>query len=176
MNLLFRLPLFLALLALGGITRLPAQDATTPASETAPPGSTVITSDELRSDENTHISVFTGDVTVTGNAFNLTCDEMTVYFTKANKIDHIVCVGNIVIKQPGRVTTCGRCEYFSEEDKFVLTDGPVILDGKNRVSGPRITIYRGTQQMNVQGKGSKVTLGEGALAAPKTSAAPRATP
>jgi len=181
MNPFFRLPVVIALLALAWLPRLSAQDTSLPipSTDSAPPGSTVITADELRADENTHVSVFTGDVTVTGTNFTLTCDEMTVYSDKANKIQRIVCVGNVVINQPGRVTHCGRSEYFAEDDKFVLTDQPSIVDGKNQYYSPKIVIYRSTQQISLLGKGSKVILGGGALGSSTKTTPPapaRSTP
>jgi len=136
---------------------LPAQigdDTDTP----PPPGSTVITSDELHSDQTTHVSIFTGKVIVDGTNFHMTCQEMTVYFTADNKVEHLVAVGDVVITQPDRVTHCGHAEYFHDSDTFVLTDQPVIYDHKNIVRGPKIIINRQTQKMTVEGGRSTVTL------------------
>jgi len=127
---------------------LPAQ-TTDDAESAPPPGATVITSDELHSDQQNHISVFTGKVVVIGDQFRMTCKEMTVYFTKDNKVDKLVATGDVVITQPNRVTHCGHAEYFRDIDTFVLTDQPVILDGKNEIHGTRITIERTTQKMTV---------------------------
>ena len=123
-----------------------------------PPGSTVIRSDELHSDQNSHTSVFTGNVIVDGTNFHMTCHEMTVIFTTDNKVDHIVAVGDVVITQPDRVTNCGHAEYWHDSDTFILTDQPVILDHKNKVAGPKIIINRQTQKMTVEGGRSTVTL------------------
>ena len=145
---------------------LPAQvDDTNPEAVAAPPGSTVITSDELHTDQQTHISVFTGNVVVVGTNFRMTCQEMTVNFTKDNKVDTIIATGDVVINQPNRVTNCGRAEYFHDDDKFVLTDSPTILDGKNKISGPKITIYRTSQKMEVEGR-SNVILGPNSIGSP----------
>ena len=142
-------------------TPLPAQTADNANSETtAPPGSTVITSDELHSDQQTHISIFTGNVVVIGNQFRMTCQEMTVNFTKDNKVETIVATGDVVITQPDRVTHCGHAEYFHDVDTFVLTDQPVILDHKDEIHGTRITIDRTTQKMTVDGGRSKVIIND----------------
>jgi lipopolysaccharide transport protein LptA len=137
-----------------------------------PPGSTVITSDELHSDQETHVSIFTGNVVVVGTNFRMTCQEMTVYFTNDNKVQRLVAVGNVIITQPDRVTHCGHAEYFHDSDTFDLTDQPVILDHKNQVSGPEIIIDRTTQKMTVKGGRSKVLIQDENMGAPKTADAP----
>jgi lipopolysaccharide transport protein LptA len=124
-----------------------------------PPGSTTIDSDELHSDQNTHISIFTGNVVVLGNQFKMTCQEMTVYFTNDNKVEKIVATGNVVITQPNRITHCGHAEYFHDEDKFVLTDSPSILNGKDLLSSPEIVIYRTSQKLETHGGRTNMVLG-----------------
>ena len=136
-------------------------------SETPPPGGTIITSDELHSDQNTRISVFTGKVVTVGTNFRLTCQEMTVYFTKDNKVDKIVATGDVIITQPDRVTHCGHAEYFRDTDTFVLTDQPVILDHKNQAHGTKITIERTTQKMTIDGGRSTVIISNDSMGGPK---------
>jgi len=145
-------------------TLLPAQtDADATAEAPAPPGSTVITSDELHSAQLNHVSVFSGKVVVTGTNFRMTCQEMTVNFTKDNKVDNIVATGNVVITQPDRTTHCGHAEYFRDSDKFVLTDQPTILDHKDLLSGTQITIYRESKKMEVTGGRTQLILGPGSM-------------
>jgi len=95
---------------------LPAQMTDDSDAATPPPGSTVITSDELHSDQQNHVSVFTGKVVVLGTNFRMTCQEMTVNFTKDNKVDTIVATGDVVITQPDRVTHCGHAVYYRDDD------------------------------------------------------------
>jgi lipopolysaccharide transport protein LptA len=146
----------------------PAQTTDDADAETPPAaGTTVITSDELHSDQQNHVSVFTGKVVAVGTNFRMTCQEMTVYFTNDNKVDKIVATGDVVITQPDRVTHCGHAEYFHDTDTFVLTDQPVILDHKNEVHGTRITIERTTQKMTVDGGRSIVILGNESMGSPQ---------
>ena len=163
------------LLLLGGLLliappRLQGQTTDDATADTpAPPGSTVITSNELHSDQLNHVSVFTGKVVVTGTNFRMTCEEMTVNFTKDNKVNTIVATGNVIITQPNRVTQCGHAEYFRDEDKFVLTDQPTILDGKTHAHGPQIVIYRSSQKMEIGGGRTEIILGPGAMDSDKTT-------
>ena len=86
-------------------TPLPAQTTDDSDTETPPPpGATVITSDELHSDQQNHISIFTGKVVTVGTNFRMTCQEMTVYFTNDNKVNKIVATGDVIITQPDRIT------------------------------------------------------------------------
>jgi lipopolysaccharide transport protein LptA len=167
--------LFLAMLLVS--TPLPAQTDDS-GDETPPPaGSTVITSDELHSDQMNHQSVFTGDVIAVGTNFRMTCQEMTVFFTNDNKVDQIVATGEVIITQPNRVTHCGHAVYTRSDDTFDLTDQPRILNGKSdQVYGTEIVINRTTQKMTVKGGRSTVILGADSMSTPATApAAPNDT-
>jgi lipopolysaccharide transport protein LptA len=171
------LPLFLPLLWLAAVP-LAAQLPEDADSDSTPPvGSTLITSDELHSDQVTHQSIFTGKVVVVGQNFRMTCQEMTVFFTTDNKVIKIVATGDVIITQPDRVTHCGHAEYTQETDTFDLTEQPVILDHKNKVEGPEIIIDRKSQKMTVTGKGrTKVTISDSNMGTATTTPAPGAPP
>jgi len=86
-----------------------------------------------------------------------------------------VATGNVIINQPDRVTNCGRADYFHDEDKFILTDSPIIHDHQNTVAGPKIIIYRTSQKMEVEGR-SNVVLGPNSLGTPKDATPTPVTP
>jgi lipopolysaccharide export system protein LptA len=167
----------LSCLLLSGFGTLRAQTsyADVAAAETPPPaGSTVVTSDELQMDQATHTAVFTGNVVVVGTEFHMTCEEMTVYFTTANKINTIVSQGKVIILQPDRVTNCGHAVYYRDDDKFVLTDQPDILDNNNEISAPEITIYRTKKSLSTKGP-TKTTIRNGIGSSTNSTAAPSAS-
>ena len=154
----FPFPVFFALTFLA-TAALRAQVAADADSDTQPPpGSTLITSDELNSDQVKHQSVFTGKVVVVGQNFHMTCQEMTVFFNNDNKVSKIIATGDVVITQPNRVTHCGHAEYYQDTDTFDLTQEPVILDHNDQVSGPEIIVDRKSQTMKVKGPRSKVII------------------
>lgn len=158
---------FLSVLLLIAWTPLPAQTTDDSDTETPPPpGATVITSDELHSDQQNHISIFSGKVVVVGTNFRMTCQEMTVLFSTDNKVNKLVATGDVIITQPDRITHCGHAEYFRDDDKFVLTDQPTILDHKNQISGPQITIYRTTQKMEIEGGRSTTIISNESMGSP----------
>jgi lipopolysaccharide transport protein LptA len=152
---------FLALLLLLAPAAVPvlAQIPDDASTEAQPPvGSTLIMSDELHSNQNSHQSIFTGNVVVVGQNFRMTCQEMTVFFTTDNKVTEIVATGDVIITQPDRVTHCGHAEYYQNSDTFVLTQEPVILNQGTEVRSTRITINRQTQQMQTEGGRTTVTI------------------
>ena len=140
--------------------------------DTPPPGGAVITSDEARMDQINHTAVFTGNVLAVGTNFSMKCQEMTVNFDKAGKIDTIVSKGNVVIEQPGRITHSGQAEYYRDEDKFILTDQPTINDNGNVLSAPEITIYRTKQSVYTSHGRATTTIKDATAAKPSTAPAP----
>jgi lipopolysaccharide export system protein LptA len=97
---------------------------------------------------------------------------MTVFFTSDSKIDNIVAKGNVVINQPGRITHCGQAQYFHDEDKFVLTDQPDILETTKEIQAPKITIYRTQQTLITEGRTKTKILNQGGTGSAKQAAAP----
>jgi lipopolysaccharide transport protein LptA len=157
-----------ALLFAGATLRAQMPDADT---ETQPPaGSTLINSDELRSDEATHISDFIGNVVVIGTNFHMTCQEMMVYFTKDNKVMKIVATGDVVITQPDRVTHCGHAEYYQDSDTFDLTEEPIIYQGTDKkLTGAEIIIDRKSQKLTTKGGRTTVTIKNSSMNAATTT-------
>ena len=162
MNLLHRVPLLTLVLMLAWATSPRAQQAAdTSDATTPPPGSTVITADELHSDQLNHTSVFNGNVIVVGTNFNLTCDEMNVLFTKDGKVDHIIATGNVVINQPGRVTHSGQVDYYREDDKFCPDRPARDRAGQEPDLRPENHHLQSSQTMITEGKPTKVVLVNG---------------
>ena len=134
------------------------------------PGSTVITSDELHMDETTHVAIFTGNVLAVGTNFNMKCQEMTVNFDKAGKVDTIISKGAVEVIQPGRITHCGQAIYYHDQDMFDLTDQPVIVDNSKTIAAPEIIIFRTKQSLYTKGGRSTVVLPQGTSMKPSTTA------
>ena len=84
------------------------------------------------------------------------CQEMTVNFDKAGKVDTIISKGDVQVVQPGRVTHCGQAIYYHDQDMFDLTDQPVIVDNNKKIAAPEIIIYRNKQSLYTKGKSTVV--------------------
>jgi len=169
--------LLLAVVLLAGAPLRAQLPESTDTEEQPPVGSTLITSDELHSDEAAHISDFIGNVVVIGQNFHMTCHDMKVYFTNDNKVMKIVAIGDVVITQPNRVTHCGHAEYYQDSDTFDLTQEPIIYQGKNILKGTHIVIDRKSQKLNTNGGRTTTIINNSSLNnATTTPNVPNATP
>ncbi len=126
----------------------------------APVNDTVISSSSADMDQTSRTVICNGtsdqQVTVVGNNFRMRCNQLTAYFNKNNKIDHMIANGNVVIEQPDRLTHAGHAVFTQDDNKIVLTEDPKIRDGDRDVVGKTILIYRGKNTMTIEQ--SKITL------------------
>jgi lipopolysaccharide export system protein LptA len=136
----------------------------------AEPPNTVIVSQalDMHSTDTETISVFTGNVVVTGNDLRITCDRLDVVSTRmGDKADTIgrqenfkslLATGHVHIVQQDREASCGRAEVLPREDKVTLTENPVVIDhGNNTVAtGEPLVLLRGERR--VTGQNVRITL------------------
>jgi lipopolysaccharide export system protein LptA len=134
------------------------------------PPNTVIVSQSLdmHSTDTETISVFTGNVVVTGNDMRITCDRLDVVSIRNNdKTDTIgkqenfkslIATGHVHMVQRDREASCGRAEVRPREDKVILTENPVVIDhGNNTVAtGEPLVLLRGERR--VLGTNVRITL------------------
>lgn len=123
--------------------------------ESAGPGEMVST------DKETTIT-FKDRVVVTGTNLRLSCDYLevvvlrkgdpTATLGKVDKFRSLLATGNVRITQGDREAACGRAEVKPEEDKIVLSEGPVVaFHGDDaRLAGKRITMFRGDRRVIVE--------------------------
>ncbi|MDR1305073.1 MAG: hypothetical protein LBK76_07620 [Verrucomicrobiales bacterium] len=117
---------------------------------------TVVDSDTFRLDLSRHSGVFVGNVHVVDPGFEMTADEMTLFFDQDNKIERMVARGNINFQQGDRQRATSReAEYLVADKKLKLTGNPIVQQGDNQVTGEVIYLYPGTDRMDVEGR-SKV--------------------
>ena len=136
----------------------------------AEPPPTVIASQSLdmRSSADETVSVFTGNVVVTGNDIRITCDRLEVVSVrigdkndtigKQDRFKSLLATGHVRIVQGDREASCGRAQVLPRDDKVILTDNPVVIDhGNNTVAtGDPIELLRGERR--VQGTNVHITL------------------
>jgi len=117
---------------------------------------TEVTSNSFRLDLSKKLGTFSGAVAVKDASFDLTSDELVVYFDENNKMQRLVARGNVKIKQgSGRTAEAREAEYTVSDKKIKLTGDPVVNQGANRVTGTVISIYPDSDRMDVDGR-SKV--------------------
>lgn len=131
---------------------------------------TVIESQALdsQSSDTQTVSVFTGNVTVTGNAVRITCDRLEVIslrsggrediIGKQERFKSLVATGKVHIVQADREATCERAEVLPGEDRITLTGRPMVVDRGNNstATGEPLILYRG--QRRVSGTNVRITL------------------
>jgi len=144
------------------------------AQETAVPAdtSTVVTSDTFRLDLGQHQGVFTDNVIVTSKDFRMTAHEMTVFFAQGggNKVERLLARGDVQIDTDGRQAKAMQAEYVVADDTLVLTGSPEMVQDKDTITGTKITLYRGSNRMEVEGR-SHVVLSQDTMSATKPAAA-----
>ncbi|NJK90582.1 MAG: hypothetical protein HC904_01380 [Blastochloris sp.] len=141
---------------LGLVSNSPAQVAPVKPAAKAAVKETEVTSNSFRLDLSKKLGTFTGSVLVKDPNFDLSSDELVVYFDDDNKLQRLVARGNVKIKQAsGRAAEAREAEYVVTEKKIKLTGDPVVNQGQNRVTGTVITIYPESDRMDVDGR-SKV--------------------
>lgn len=123
---------------------------------------------DSQSTDTQTVSVFTGNVTVTGNDIRITCDRLEVtslrsgaqadVIGKQERFKSLVATGTVRIVQGDREATCERAEVLPGEDKITLTGRPMVVDRGNNstATGEPLVLHRG--QRRVDGTNVRITL------------------
>jgi lipopolysaccharide export system protein LptA len=136
----------------------------------AEPPNTVIEAQscEITSSDTETLSVFTGNVTVTGNEIRLTCDRLDVVslrggdrqatIGKQEQFKSLVASGKVRMVQGEREATCERAEVLPGEDRITLTGRPMVIDHGNNstATGEPLVLYR--KQRRVDGTNVRIVL------------------
>jgi lipopolysaccharide export system protein LptA len=140
------------------------------AARSAEPPNTVIVSEalDMHSTDTETISVFTGNVVVTGSNLRITCDRLDVVsirlgdksdtIGKQDNFKSLLATGHVHIVQLDREASCGRAEVLPHDDKVILTENPVVIDHSNNsvATGEPLVLLHG--QRRVMGTNVHITL------------------
>jgi len=102
-----------------------------------------ITSQQLEADHKNQVITFRGKVIARQGEMTVHADAAQVFYEKkeeGNEVREIVAEGNVKIYQEDRVATAQKAVFFSGEQKIILTGEPRVWQGKDMVSGDRITV------------------------------------
>jgi lipopolysaccharide export system protein LptA len=112
----------------------------------------VITSDSMKAAELDDTVEFVGNVTLKKEGMTLYSDKVTVFYdTRTKGIREIEAQGNVVVRKEGRVAHAGRAQYYSSDEKIVLTGEARILENENEIGGDRITLFMRDDRSVVEG-------------------------
>lgn len=141
--------------------------------EAAPPATDttqeaiVITADRLVSHGDQNYAEFIGNVEASQGLFSIRSDTLKITYrrsadvgtrglSEAASIEKIEAIGRVVIKSDARRAETDRAEYWLSEDVIELIgENSLVTDGKNTLTGSRITWHRKTGAITVAGSGEK---------------------
>lgn len=113
---------------------------------------TIITSDSFQLEASENRGTFSGNVKVVDPNFELSADELVIFFGANNQLERLLARGNVAIKQGGRASSSRQAEYILAEKKITLTGDPTVTEGRNQITGTKITIYQDREKMDVEGR------------------------
>ncbi|HLH02253.1 MAG TPA: LptA/OstA family protein [Bryobacteraceae bacterium] len=140
------------------------KDSTVGAS--AGPVYTTVRAPRLTYRDDTRIATYSEGVRLTRAKMTITAKQVEAFLTPKSEqtkgessLNHAVATGSVVISDiisPGRTRTGTgeHCEYYTKEDKVVLSGGqPQMIDSyKGVVKGRQLTYYSGEDHLIVDGK------------------------
>jgi lipopolysaccharide export system protein LptA len=120
-------------------------------------GPIIITSDRLTADNQTHSAIFENSVVARTTDMTIYADRMLVNYDKdTGNVTKIDAVGRVKLIKENMVITSNEAIYYAEGDKVIFTGDPRAVDGKNVVTGTKMTYLLNEDRFLVEG--SKVFL------------------
>jgi len=122
-----------------------------------------ISADTLDADNRNQTFLFSGNVKVVQGATVITSDKLKVWYKSGNgeqaaaqnsksRIRDIEASGNVVILFDGRTAKSDTARYSADNETLTLLgNSATIVDGKNTISGSKITLYRAKDRITVEG-------------------------
>lgn len=144
-----------------------------PADKTGPPENDVasqpieITADRLVSHGDQNYAEFIGNVEAAQGNFSIRSDTLKITYqrsagadskgtTDADSIEKIEAIGRVKIKSDNRRAETDRAEYRMQDDVIELIgENSFLTDGKNTLTGSKITWHRKTGEITVAGSDQK---------------------
>jgi lipopolysaccharide export system protein LptA len=141
----------------------PAAGQDSPSTNGAAPQPVEITADRLVSQGNRNAAEFIGNVVAAQGDFTIHSDTLRISFRRsaqngataaaeADSIEKIEAIGHVKITAEERRAETDRAEYRLQEDVLELVgENSFVTDGKNTLTGSRITWNRKTGNITVAG-------------------------
>jgi lipopolysaccharide export system protein LptA len=138
-----------------------------------------ITADNMEADNKRKTVVFIGRVKTVQGDMNLFCDRLIIFYIEAKapakpaggapdapsggsgglfdaggsgrQIKHITALGHVKLVQKNRVAMGRRADFFRRENRVVLQGDAKVWDGRNTLTGERITVFLDEDRSIVEG-------------------------
>jgi lipopolysaccharide export system protein LptA len=141
-----------------------------------------ITSDNMEADNKRKTVVFIGRVKAIQGDMTLYCDRLIIFYIEAKtpakpaagapdkpagggglfdtggsgrQIKHITALGHVKLVQKNKVAMGRRADFFRRENRVVLSGEAKVWDGRNTLTGQRITVYLDEDRSIVEGSRSR---------------------
>ncbi len=119
---------------------------------------TTITSDSMTYEDDGKKVVFTGNVHVVRQDFQLWSGKLTIYFSTKNpsdvpksrqkgfgqetsQVEKIIAVKNVRLESQGKKGYCGKLTYWQDKELLQMEEEPRLKDGKNEIRGEIIKLF-----------------------------------
>ena len=110
-----------------------------------------ITSDRLIANKKEGLATFKGSVVARHKDGTIISDSLKVYYDGKDAVEKIVASGNVKINRQDRVGVCNTATFYPDEQKIVMSGDPRVWKDGDVVTGQVITIYGGSDRMDVEG-------------------------
>jgi lipopolysaccharide export system protein LptA len=125
-----------------------------------------IHSNTLEVDQNLRVIVFRGKVRAKTEEMVVDCQKMIVYYAasatknesnlESGRIEKIVALGNVIIERSdGSMARAGKAVFYQNDEKVVLTDNPVVKQGRDLVEGHKIIMFLDENRSIIEGGETK---------------------
>ncbi len=139
-----------------------------------------IEANHMSSVEKTNSVQFSGDVDARQGNVRIRCDEMTVFYTQADKItstaekksqqvEKLTCDGNVEVSKDDWLGSSQKMLYIKKLRQVILTGKAKAWQGQNMVTGEKIIYYLDQGRSEVVGGRPEATIGDVSGAKNKSS-------
>jgi lipopolysaccharide export system protein LptA len=109
-----------------------------------------ITSDRMVADNRNRTVNFLGNVVAKREDMIIFSDQLSAVYTEQSKIEKIIARGNVKLNQTDRTATCQEATFFQLRQQVVMTGKPKVWQGKNIITGDKITIFVKEDRVEVE--------------------------
>src|SRR5262245_53100300 len=117
-----------------------------------------VRSDKLEFSYRERLLTYTGQVVVTQGDLTMHADVLKVTITDQQPpgLEEIVATGGVEITQGNRSASGGKAVFDQQKRTIELSDGAVLTEGLNKISGERVIVYLDQERSVVEGGDRRV--------------------
>ncbi len=153
------------------VAAIPAFAASSPLGRSDSHSPIRVTADSMTYEPDKNIVLFSGNVEVVRDDFRMWSAKLTMYMKarknaktdskknakdgkdamKTGDLDRIVAEKNVRFRMDTKSGTAQKATWLADKEELVLEGNPVLLDGRNSVTGKRIRYFVRENRSEVEG-------------------------